>query len=148
MSYFITNNPEIPYGCDFSEIVKGAPEEQGESFENYLYNRVFNERFHCPDYKSGDTSIQYKLNKKGYRAPEFEELDYNKYRIACFGCSYTFGVGVKNEDTWPEQLRNSGDIPDDSQIWNMGIPGASNDMIARHIYLSAPILQPQIIFIQ
>ena len=148
MSYFITNSPEIPHGCQFSEIEKDTPEEPGESFKDHLYNRVYNERVWCPDYEVGDTSIQYKLNKKGYRAPEFEELDYTKYRIACYGCSYTFGVGVKNEDTWPEQLRISNEIPSDSQIWNMGLPGASNDLITRLIYHSAPIIQPQVIFVQ
>ena len=144
--YFLTDELTIPYGCEPEELNRGS-EGEHESFKDRKYTRVYNERIEelVP---ASDTSITYQINSDGYRAPEFTLYDNSKMQVLCFGCSYTFGVGVKNEDTWPEILRASNNLPTDAQIWNLGVPGSSNDSITRRIYHAVRTLRPNIIFVQ
>lgn len=75
---------------------------------------------------TGDT-VQYRYNNLGYRS----HLDFDKnqsgYVILCLGDSDTFGVGVEYQDTWPSILQQQ----TDAIVWNMSVPGISNDGLAR-----------------
>lgn len=66
--------------------------------------------------------ITYKINEQGFRTPQFN----TEGSIVCFGCSYTYGVGLPEEDTWPSILRRHYKIP----VCNLGIPGNGLDIIA------------------
>ena len=59
-------------------------------------------------------------------------LDYGKqnnlrsaegqeYDIYCIGCSFTFGIGLETQDTWPELLSKKLDC----SVGNYGVPGMS-----------------------
>ena len=76
--------------------------------------------------------ITYYINEWGYRIPTNEDLEDSRDIIACFGCSQTFGVGVKYEETWPFYLEQK--LNKKYQTKNYGISGASADMIARNIH--------------
>lgn len=65
-------------------------------------------------------SIEYKLNKQGYRTVEFDTVDWAN-SIVIFGCSNVFGTGVRECDTLSSQLSKLTNIP----VINMGI-GASS----------------------
>ena len=45
----------------------------------------------------------YKVNKHRYRAPEFEDIILNEDGTidVALGCSFTFGIGVPEEWSWP-----------------------------------------------
>jgi len=92
-------------------------------------------------------SITYNLNKHGYRSDEF--IDDERFTIVNYGCSSTLGVGVKHEDVWTHKLstkiqsRNGVDV----KTYNLGVGGASMDMICRTIYQTLPILKPDLIFV-
>jgi len=45
--------------------------------------------------------------------------------IACFGCSFTFGWGINNNETWPTQLANL----TNKKVCNYGIGGSNNKQI-------------------
>ena len=45
-----------------------------------------------------------KINSIGLRDRELNIEKDNKYRILCFGDSWTFGWGVNIENSWPKQL--------------------------------------------
>ncbi len=48
---------------------------------------------------------QIKINSQGFRDSEYAiEKPENVYRIIVFGDSFTFGLGVENNETYPEQL--------------------------------------------
>lgn len=60
-------------------------------------------------------------NSMGYRAPEFDTIDWNE-AIVCFGCSMVYGVGVPKEQTWTYLLEKA----TGRQVVNLGLPAGSN----------------------
>lgn len=64
--------------------------------------------------------IYYKHNQQGYRAPEFNTVDWNK-SVVMFGCSNVYGVGLADDETLPGQLQKLLGVP----VINMGIGGSS-----------------------
>lgn len=85
--------------------------------------------------KYGKNDISYFINENGFRIPNGNYKE-SKNTIACFGCSNTFGIGIRWEETWPYLLNQK--LGDDFVVKNYGLSGASNDMIARLVcnYLS------------
>ena len=56
------------------------------------------------------------------------DLNTERYKknIAFFGCSLTYGEGVKNEDTYPSQIQKLSN--DEFNCLNFGVPGGSIDL--------------------
>jgi len=67
------------------------------------------------DYKLKD--VEYKTNKQAFRDDHFSD----EPGIACFGCSFTFGVGLNVDQTWPHFLSQL----TQQKTWNLGTPGKS-----------------------
>jgi hypothetical protein len=65
-------------------------------------------------------SVTYTLNSQGYRAPEFDSINWSS-SILCFGCSMTFGIGVDDSETWPHYLEQIVGIP----CINLSVAGGS-----------------------
>ena len=81
-----------------------------------------------PDYK--DTIISYALDDKGFRlypnyTPTSDKL------LHCYGCSYTFGFSVPDEDSWPLLLAQK---LGNWKVKNYGMPGEGAWAIARSCY--------------
>ena len=80
-------------------------------------------------------TVEYTINSSGYRAPEFNQVDW-KNSIVMFGCSATFGEGVDDSDTIPAQLSKIIGRP----VINMGAGGTSqlwslhNSIILKEYY--------------
>ena len=57
------------------------------------------------------------------------DLNTERYKknIAFFGCSLTYGEGVKNEDTYPSQVQKLSN--DEFNCLNFGVPGGSLDLV-------------------
>jgi len=66
------------------------------------------------------TPIEYKINSEGFRSKQFEQGDRP---IVCFGCSFTYGVGLPEEYTWPAIVSKHFNIP----AYNLGLPGMGLD---------------------
>lgn len=64
--------------------------------------------------------VNYTLNTEGYRAPEFNTVDWEN-SVVIFGCSQLFGVGVDDNDTLSAQLSKLINKP----VINLGVTGAS-----------------------
>jgi len=76
--------------------------------------------------------ITYDMNEYGFRTNhKTNDLKKDK-KIACFGCSHTFGEGLPWEETWPYVLNQM--MGEEWDVRNYGIGGSSNDMMARLIY--------------
>ncbi len=63
--------------------------------------------------------ITYTYNSRGFRDREFD----NTPSGIALGCSFTEGVGIPAENTWPAQLSNLLK----TNIWNLGVGGGSLD---------------------
>jgi hypothetical protein len=80
-------------------------------------------------------TVEYTMNSLGYRAPEFDQVDW-KNSVVMFGCSATFGEGVDDSDTIPAQLSKIIGRP----VINMGAGGTSqqwslhNSVILKEYY--------------
>jgi hypothetical protein len=95
----------------------------------------------------GKTDIMYRHNKHGYRCPEFDCVA--DIRVISLGCSYVFGIGLKDDEVFSaivcQQLQRN--LNKSIIHWNLGVCGCSNDFIARLIYLAVPVLKPDLIMI-
>lgn len=87
----------------------------------------YDEELRNPKYNN--IEITYTLNKQGFRV--YKESGGKKI-IACFGCSNTFGVGLRDEETWPYLMWDYLGRAHYSVV-NFGLPGSSTDMICRLI---------------
>jgi hypothetical protein len=84
-----------------------------------------------------DQHIDYTFNSDGFRTHEFD----NRANFVTIGCSFTQGVAVNREDTWPQLVSNQLGL----SVYNLGISGASADTCYRIIKYYAPILKPQFV---
>jgi hypothetical protein len=78
-------------------------------------------------YFGSDGRIEYRINGSGFRGPEITiAKPPGVYRIVCLGDSFTFGEGVREEDTYAAQLqkRLDGAVPGQyTQVINAGVQG-------------------------
>jgi len=65
--------------------------------------------------------IEYDLNSQGFRAPEFDQIDWAN-SLVILGCSHVFGVGVDQSQTLSDQFSRIINRP----VVNMGVSSASN----------------------
>jgi len=81
-----------------------------------------------------DGSILYKMNEHGYRSNSFK--DKSEYNILTLGCSWTMGVGVRNEAIWPtlvkEKIQNK--LQKKVSLFNYGTYGVSTSFTAKNFY--------------
>lgn len=104
--------------CHRSQTVAWSGSDQQNHFDKNCadpikLNRLKEYRLDTPE------SVSYNYNKHGFRAPEFDQRPCG----IALGCSYTEGVGIPIEDTWPTHLSKMLDI----HVWNLGIGGSSID---------------------
>lgn len=99
------------------------PSRPAGQFTNHFKNQTV-KGFYLND------PVEYTYNNLGYRCFDdyvLEDLK-NKKIVICLGDSDTFGAGVEYKDIWPTKLNNA---LNDYTVLNFGIPGISNDGIAR-----------------
>lgn len=62
--------------------------------------------------------------------------NFQGIRLAVFGDSFTYGVGVKNEDSYPAQLQKMLDIKSGKgkyEVINLGMPGENSSRLAKNL---------------
>lgn len=108
-----------------------------ELYKKNLQNNPTHEWLH----KFGwiDSTIEYSYNIHGYRCKEF---DSSPCALA-LGCSFTEGVGLHLEQTWPHILASKLDLT----VWNLGVGGASIDTVFRVLEHYIDRLNPKFIFL-
>lgn len=80
-----------------------------------------------PDWHYRFKEVYYNRNSLGFRTKEIENLDKDNYFIA-YGCSFTEGVGIAEDETWPYKL---GQMLSMDHL-NLGVGGGSPDLIHLH----------------
>lgn len=79
---------------------------------NSIFSSVYDPQGDTRGYLQPDGRVEYRINNLGLRGPDVViPKPPDVYRILCLGDSFTFGEGVKGEDTYsarlPEFLRSS-----------------------------------------
>jgi len=101
----------LPVGTRSHDKFSGTDTEE-------LYNE--NLKTQSIDWYYRTNTVEYKLNRHGYRTTEFNTVDWAN-SIVVFGCSNVFGVGLNEDDTLSSQLSKLTNTP----VINMGM-GASS----------------------
>ena len=86
--------------------------------------------------------VVYQYNSRGYRDHEWP--DDLARAVWCFGDSFTLGIGLPGDQTWPSLLGNLLQ----QRTLNISLDGASNQWILRKIQELLPIVVPKTIVIQ
>lgn len=100
-----------------------------DSLENCFDKKYYNT---CPD-------VVYNFNSLGYRTAD----EYTGTEILAVGDSFTLGLGVNIEDTWPAQLSALLNYP----VLNFSLNGASNDWIARRATELLDFFKPKVLIV-
>ena len=90
-----------------------------------------------------ETSIVYQYNSHGFRTKEFN-VDTVIPSILCLGCSFTEGIGVHVDQTWPSLIQLY--FPD-YQVYNLGVAGASGDAMPRILTNLGQMLHTKFVFL-
>lgn len=136
MKGFIWN---LESSSQFQEVMKGdysriifVDKKVNELYEVEIEYLTDLEKQQTADaFKKGKTNINkddvsYYINKYGARGDwniETQKDDYLK--IAVFGCSFTFGVGLPENKTWASQFVQKLEVDRPIQLINLGYPGGS-----------------------
>lgn len=72
--------------------------------------------------------VAYKMNEHGYRSKSFK--DKSKYNILTLGCSWTMGIGLEEEATWPALIADKLQ----GTLFNYAMYGVSTSFIAKNYY--------------
>lgn len=122
-----------------AELMRRRPQQQWRQptlFPNFMENAVGAD----PELRSGFDGLydgllvkvpttRIKINSQGFRDREFPaEKPAGTYRIVAIGDSFTFGIGVKAEDTFPKVLERMLDSESavngcKVEVLNFGVPG-------------------------
>jgi hypothetical protein len=95
---------------------------------------------HCKNkffFKNFPLSIGYNYNSRGFRDNEWPADLQNA--VWCVGDSFTVGLGLPFELTWPQQLQKQINFP----VIIIAMDGASNQWIARQINLINSEIRPK-----
>lgn len=84
-------------------------------------------------------AIEYVYNSHGFRDEEFDE----RPNYIAVGCSFTEGIGLRNNQSWPRKLSKLLGV----HVWNLGIGGASADTCFRILEHYIDLLKPQAVFL-
>jgi len=94
-----------------------------------------------PENSINHDDITYTFNEHGFRSDSFKQR--SDFNILVSGCSLTVGVGVKYENTWPQQLKTHINQP--TTVWNLAQSSMSPDYVVRSIYKTVDVLKPDLI---
>ena len=128
----------------------------GEDADKRIYTHLYGERILSLD---GKEIIEYHLNTEGYRTFDFFRDPDEKIRnVLILGDSFTFGIGVNDEQTYSSYIHKflnnfSSNVLEENNkraktvVWNLGVPGISNDGITRNLFHFMKYFKPMTVFI-
>lgn len=94
------NTPPTHFGMyNANQTLNWFPSDTEESFNRMMQVPEHREYFTKMGWDRPD-AITYKFNSHGFRCAEFDDGPY----LLTLGCSYTMGIGLPVETTWPELL--------------------------------------------
>ena len=92
-----------------------------------------------------DFDVEVRTSDQGLRDRDLAAVLETPLRVLAVGDSYTFGIGVEVEDTWPEQLERLLGGPAAAAVVNAGVPGYSARQMRQAAEELGPAIEPQVI---
>jgi len=130
MNHWLTQ--QIPWNSNVKNVTQNW---YGSDTETALSQNADREKW------SG-VEIAYQFNAQGFRTYDLEEM-YNKKVDIALGCSFTQGVGMPEDSTWPSLIEKNRPYP----MLNLGYSGGSTDTVARILTNVCGLYQIQTIYI-
>ncbi len=115
-----------------------------DGFDITSYKWRLHERVNHTHYTSGGDHTGrcvYSYNELGFRG---DSIHKTGFKVMSIGCSFTEGVGVMNNKTWPAQFCKL--IPNSVNM-NFGTGGRSNDFISRCLLTYYDLIKPDLVLI-
>ena len=131
---YILNTPKLKLEADskYSKRVGWYPSDDEEGFIKNTQDETSKKLM----YKLGWTDAQgktkdlwYNLNEFGFRCVNFSTAD--RPGIVTLGCSFTFGVGISNKDTFAQKVASHYGL----ENYNLGTPGRGLDFLSIYVSL-------------
>lgn len=91
-----------------------------------------------------DDDVTYDINRYGMRSSNIDILSH-KVDSLVFGCSFSYGIGVPLENTWPDLVNQY--LGQDHKLVNLSIPGCSISKLSRVLYTTVQYSKPTNVFI-
>src|SRR4029077_6705443 len=85
------------------------------------------------------------INRAGLRGSEIDAKRGGTFRIVAFGDSFTFGIGVAEDDTFPVALGRALGGDDNVEVLNGGVPGYNLFQETRALAARAAAFEPDLI---
>jgi len=125
-----------PYIVNARKKLEWLPSDTKELFEENLKKQ----KTLLEKHNWLSTKLDYKFNSDGFRAEEFST---NGGGIIFLGCSYTFGIGLPLENTFPQIVCREMGV----ECLNLGLPASSNDTAFRLADIWIDKLNPSIVIL-
>jgi hypothetical protein len=96
----------------------------------------------------GPGDVDYRFNAQGYRCAEFDApRDDSSVTVVALGASEVMGTGVPQGETFTAVFaRLLGErIGRPAVAWNLGVGGGSADCVARMLFSTLAVLQPDVV---
>jgi hypothetical protein len=121
MVYAVSRGLKGPPGGEFNQLSNSVfnCDENYQKFTEFTLGH-----FPIEAIKEADEVRDYPVNSKGFRGPEFGKVD-----LLAAGCSQTFGMGVDENQTWPNLTAKTLNL----SYANLGLPGTSIQKIVESI---------------
>ena len=130
--------PDWATRIDFcNQSLSWMPTDSEESFDRNMKNKKWKKILTNKGYTK--TSISYDYNKYGFRCPEFNDVGNN---IISIGCSFTEGIGLRNDEVWGSVLAKELNVPH----YNLGVGGGSPFYCLNMLETWIPLLRPKYVF--
>jgi hypothetical protein len=116
-----------------NQVLEWMPTDTQESFQRLMQDPQHRAYFASMGWDQPD-AITYKINSHGFRCDEFETGPY----LVALGCSYTVGIGLPVESTWPYLVSQALGLKCANLAWG----GYSTDTCYRLARYWIPRLKP------
>lgn len=135
----IFHNPPWHFGRHMAnQEVEFLPTDSKENFEKLCEVDEYREYFKNYGWLE-PKAITYKINSQGFRSDEFEP---GQDCIVALGCSFTIGIGLPFESTWPALVGKELGL----KVYNLAWGGNSADTCFRMAEYWVPKLKPRAVF--
>ena len=109
----------IPSDSPAVEIIKEGMHNFGHADNQIPDLEKLIDEWECNESDYSRRDVLYTINKDGWRCPNFNK---DSDAIMFLGDSFTFGIGVADEDVWCEKVATK----QGKTCWNLGNPGGGN----------------------
>lgn len=116
-----------------NQTLEWLPTDTEENYKNLIQDPDHLEYFQKLGWDRPG-AITYRMNSYGYRADEFDGGPY----LVALGCSYTVGIGLPDQATWPRQVATALGLKCANLAWG----GYSADTCYRMAEYWVPNLKP------